>query len=177
MQEIADIIGCSLNTVVYWLKKGGISTRSRSEATYLKRNPHGDPFSFRLPTTPLEHELFGLGLGLYWGEGNKANQNSIRLGNTDPALIRNFICFLRTFFAIDITKLKFGLQVFSDIDPREALDFWIKQLNIHRDQINKPVVTKSGVVGTYHKKNQTGVLTVMFHNKKARDLLVGLLPM
>jgi len=177
VQEIADIFGCSPHKISYWIKKYNILTRSHSEATYAKRNPHGDPFSFRLPVSTKEGQLFGLGLGLYWGEGNKANKNSIRLGNTDPAIIRSFIQFLFIFFNIKMMDLKFGLQIFSDIDPELALDFWVKQLNILRSQINKPVVTRSGAVGTYRKKNQTGVLTVMYHNKKARDLLISLLPL
>ncbi len=177
MQEIADILGCSLHKVAYWVKKSGIRVRSRSEATYIKRNPNGDPFLFRLPVTQEESRLFGLGLGLYWGEGNRANTNSIRLGNTDPGIIKNFIYFLVLFFGIKKRTLKFGLQVFSDIDPESALDFWVKQLNIQRGQINKPIVTRSGAVGSYRKKNQTGVLTVMYHNKKARDLLMSLLPL
>jgi hypothetical protein len=163
--------------VDYWIKKYGIPVRTRSEATYVKRNPNGDPFIFHLPITSEENQLFGLGLGLYWGEGNKANANSIRLGNTDPAIIKNFMRFLFVFFAIEKADLKFGLQIFSDIDPELALDFWAKQLNILRSQINKPVVTASRAVGTYRKKNQTGVLTVMYHNKKARDLLISLLPL
>jgi hypothetical protein len=121
--------------------------------------------------------LFGLGIGLYWGEGTKANLNSVRLGNTDPLLIQKFIDFLVTFFCVEKKDLKFGLQLFTDIDLSSALDFWAKQLNIDRGQINKPVVTKSGAVGTYRKKSEYGVLTVMYHNKKLRNQLIDLLPM
>ncbi len=177
MQEIGDVLGYSLHTVSYWMKKHGISTRSRSEAIYAKRNPDGDPFSFKLPGAFEEIRLLGIGIGLYWGEGNKVDPNSIRLGNTDPELIRLFIEFLVVIFKIKREKLKFGLQVFSDIDPDSALDFWTKKLNIQRSQVNKPVVTISGSLGTYRKKSQYGVLTVMCHNKKLRDLLISLLPM
>lgn len=79
MQDIAKELGCSVNKVVYWMKRHGIKRRSWSEATYIKRNPKGDPFKFSEPRTVKDHELFGLGLGLYWGEGNKANNHAIRL--------------------------------------------------------------------------------------------------
>lgn len=177
MQEIANSFGFSLNTVSYWMQKYKIPIRSRSEATYVKRNPDGDPFFFKQPETPEDIQLFGIGIGLYWGEGNKKNLNSVRLGNTDPILIEKFMDFLVKIFGLNKTDLKFGLQIFTDIDPEEALDFWVKKLNIHRSQINKPVITKSGSVGTYRKKSQYGVLTVMYHNKKLRDLLVNLLPL
>jgi hypothetical protein len=175
--DIGKILGCSAHKVSYWMAKYSISLRTYSEATYVKRNPNGDPFVFRYPSNTKEAQLFGLGLGLYWGEGNKANLNSVRLGNTNPILIETFIDFLITFFQIEKKDLKFGLQLFSDMDPEEALDFWVKQLNIHRSQINKPVITISGSIGTYRNKSQYGVLTVMYHNKKLRDVLVGLLPM
>lgn len=177
MKEVADDLGCSLHKVAYWLEKHKISSRSRSEATYIKRNPDGDPFKLRSPATLEEAKLFGLGLGLYWGEGTKANKNSVRLGNTDPLLIKKFTEFLIKFFNIKKEDLKFALQIFSDINQELALDFWIKRLKIKRSQINKPVITKSRSLGTYKKKSKHGVLTVMYHNKKLRDFLINLLPM
>ena len=71
----------------------------------------------------------------------------------------------------------FGLQIFTDINSDIAMDFWIKKLKIKRSQFYKPIVTKSGSIGTYRKKSEFGVLTVMYHNKKLRNLLVSMLPM
>ena len=176
MQEIADLLGCSLHKVSYWMEKYEIKSRSRSDATYLKRNPNGDPFKFIPPKNLKEAQLFGLGLGLYWGEGTKANKNSIRLGNTDPYLIKRFMDFLIHFFSIKKDDLYFGIQIFTDINPRQAMDFWVKELKIKSSQFNKPIVTKSGSIGTYRKKSEYGVVTVMYHNKKLRDLLISLLP-
>src|SRR3989338_9051458 len=165
MQDIARYLKCSLHKVKYWMDKHVIQIRSYSDATYLKRNPNGDPFRFTSPKTPEESKLFGLGIGLYWGEGTKANQNSIRLCNTDPYLIAKFIEFLLTFFRIKKEDMTFVLQLFTDIDPKKAMDFWIKQLRINKHQFNKPVITISGSIGTYRKKSEFGVLTVMYHNK------------
>ena len=177
VKDIADYLHCSAHKVRYWMLKYNIHPRSHSEATYVKRNPDGDPFLFHKPEDTEEAALFGMGIGLYWGEGTKANLNSVRLGNTNPELIKRFMDFLVTFFQVEREDLKFGLQLFTDIDVEVALDFWIKKLNIHRCQIGKPVITKSGSIGTYRKKSQYGVLTVMYHNKKLRDLLMSLLPL
>lgn len=177
MQEIAEILGCSLHKVSYWMERRKLKKRKLSDAMYIKHNPDGDPFKFVFPTDSKNAQLFGLGLGLYWGEGTKANLNSVRLGNTDPRLIKRFIEFLIKFFQIKKGDLKFGLQIFSDINPRKAMDFWSKILKINKTQFNKPIVTKSGSIGTYRKKSDYGVLTVMYHNKKLRDLLVSLLPL
>ena len=173
---IAEKFGCSEHKVNYWLLAHNINKRSISEAVYAKHNPDGDPFKFTPPKNLEEAELFGLGLGLYWGEGTKANKNSIRLGNTDPKLIKKFMDFMVMFFNIDKADMHFSLQIFTDVDIKEAMDFWIKELRISRHQISKPVVTVSGSIGTYRRKSLYGVMTVMYHNKKLRDLLVGLLP-
>jgi len=62
--------------VCYWLQQWDIPKRSVSEALYVKHNPGGDPFSERnLDTGDLF--LFGLGLGLYWGEGTKSNKYAV----------------------------------------------------------------------------------------------------
>ena len=175
--EIAGLLKCSESKVNYWIRKYKIPKRSISDAIYIKHNPKGDPFRVNMPKNLEETKLFGLGLGLYWGEGNKANKNSIRLGNTDPKLIKNFIEFLIKFFSIKKSDLKFGLQIFSDIDVEVALDFWVKMLKIKKDQIGKPIITKSGSIGTYRKKSEYGVMTVMYHNKKMRNLLIDMLPM
>jgi len=172
MQEIAELLDYSLHKIAYWMKKYNIMVRSRSDAIYIKRNPDGDPFQVREPKNVEEAKLFGLGLGLYWGEGTKASLSSVRLGNTDPTLIKKFMEYLVDFFGVNISDLKFVLQIFTDINPEAAMDFWIKKLKISKEQFNKPIITKSGSLGTHRKKSEYGVLTVMYHNKKLRNIIV-----
>ena len=66
MQEIAEVLKCSLHKVSYWMDQYNIERRSISEANYVKYNPNGDPFKIRTPKTMKEAQLFGMGLGLYW---------------------------------------------------------------------------------------------------------------
>lgn len=172
-RQISSLLGCSENKVTYWLRKYSIKKRSISDAAYISWNPNGHPFAFQPPKTHKEWFLYGLGLGLYWGEGNKANKNTIRLGNSDPALVKTFIDFLTRMYRIDQTKLKFGLQIFSDTSPAKALTFWSKRLGIPKSRFYKPLVTKSGKVGNYKKKNEHGVLTVYFSNTRLRDMIVS----
>jgi len=176
MQDIANLIGCSLHKVKFWMERYEISRRSHSDAVYLSKHPNGDPFRFVPPKNVEEAKLFGLGIGLYWGEGTKANHTSIRLGNTDPLLIKKFIEFLVKFFRVKREDMRFGLQVFSDMDPDTAMDFWVKNLKIKRGQFWKTTVTRSGSIGTYRKKRQYGVVTVHYQNSRLRKLLGSLLP-
>jgi len=85
--EIATHFNCSQSKINYWLCKYNLPKRSISEALYLRHNPNGDPFTVRKISCHEDAFIFGLGLGLYWGEGNKKNGHSIRLGNTDVHLI------------------------------------------------------------------------------------------
>ena len=170
--QIATEFGCSQNKITYWLQKHGIRRRSISEGVYVRSNPEGDPFCFKAPKTDFDWFLYGLGLGLFWGEGNKVNKNSVRLGNTDLDLIRYFLLFMDHAYQIKKEKLRFGLQIFNDIPKEKALRFWITELGISRKQFQKVIITNSIRKGTYKKRSDYGVLTVYFSNTKLRDMIM-----
>jgi hypothetical protein len=172
-KQISHTLSCSENKVHYWLEKYKIRKRSISEATYIRANPNGDPFKFSKPKTLNEAFIYGLGLGLFWGEGNKVNTGAVRLGNTDPHLIKYFLLFLKKSYNIDINKLRFGIQIFNDTKPSQAIKFWCTNLEVSPEQFHKVVLTKQNKTGTYRKKMKNGVLTVYFSNKKLRDIIVG----
>ncbi len=180
VSEIGAVFKCSENRINYWLRKFNIQKRSLSDAMYLKNNPSGDPFLIKNPKTLEDAILMGLGLGLYWGEGNKKNKNSIRLGNTDPKLISKFIEFLTKIFGIRKTKLRFGLQIFNDMSPTDTLKFWLKELgefDISKEQFFKITVTPARSLGNYREKSKFGVLTVHFANTKLKKIIDSMLPL
>ena len=91
-------------------------------------------------------------------------------------MIVMFLRFLNELCGVEKSRLKFSLQLFSDIDPEAELKFWINQLGVEASQFYKITVTISGSLGTYRRKSKHGVLQVYFHNKRLRDILVGYLP-
>ena len=119
VHDIAQALNCSDGKINYWLEKHFIPKRSISDAIYTKHNPKGDPFSTQPLQTSKDAFLFGLGLGLYWGEGTKKNQGQVRLGNTDPYLVLTFLDFLRKFYRIDNSRLRFAIQIFTDMDQKK----------------------------------------------------------
>jgi hypothetical protein len=171
VSEIAEQLDCSEGKVNYYLKRHNIRKRTISEAVYQKHNPNGDPFKFVPPNTMPDMFLYGLGIGLFWGEGTKMNKFSLRLGNTDPHLIKNYLRFLKTIFNVDEKRLRFGLQIFSTMNSKEALQFWCKHLQVKPTKFYKITVTPPRGKGTYTRKIQHGVLTVYFNNKKLRDMI------
>lgn len=168
---IAKKYRCSEHKVNYWMKIHNIPKRTISSAIYQKWNPKGDPFTVRKLKTDKDLFLLGLGLGLYWGEGTKADKNSVRLGNSNPFLIRQFIAFLKQVYFIDESKLMFGIQIFNDLNPKKVLKFWKNFLAVKKEQFQKPVVSSIRGPGTYLHKAQYGVLTVYFNNTKLRNIL------
>lgn len=172
MQQIADEVGCSLNKVDYWMRKYGITRRSRSDAVYARHNPLGDPFTVKARLTPRERELFGIGIGLYWGEGTKANKTSVRLGNSDPGIILKFIEFLEIIYGVDRKDMRFGIQLFTDCSFEYAIEQWTSVLLVSPAQFYKPIRTISGKIGTYRNKNELGVVTLYYNNARLRDILV-----
>jgi len=174
MQEIAEFLGYSINKIDYWLAKYSIPKRSHSDATYVKYNRLVEPFQIKQNLTAKDEKLFGMGVGIYWGEGNKKSPNAVRVGNTDANLIRSFVKFLTNICGVKPEKIRYGLQLFTDVDESVALNFWQEQLDITRNQI-MPTISRinSGKIGTYRTKNQFGVMTVYVFNRKLRDWLVN----
>lgn len=173
VHDMSKTFKCSEGKINYWLQKYCIPKRSISEAVYAMNNPNGDPFSFQTPRTNESSFLLGLGLGLYWGEGTKKSLHAVRLGNTDPYLVKAFLVFLRKIYKIDDSKLHFALQIFTDMDQKKEEKFWREFLNVDAKQFYKTTNTRSGSIGTYRVKSEHGVLTVYFGNKKLRDILIG----
>ncbi len=176
VKQISVLLGCSANRVTYWMNVYGIKRRSISEAVYQRINPTGDPFTVIPPKNRKDAELFGMGVGLYWGEGTRANKYSVRLGNTDPLLLSTFMRFLIELYGVKKDDFHFGLQIFTDINPMQALKYWCDTLAVKSSQFYAIHTTISGSIGTYRKKSTYGVVTIYYHNKKLRDILVGLLP-
>jgi hypothetical protein len=105
MNDIAKKLECSIHKVVYWMEKYEIKRRSWSDATYIKRNPNGDPFMIKEIIDENDRFLLGLALGIYWGEGEKTTPNAIRVSNTDPYILQTFIKFLVKFCNLEERKL------------------------------------------------------------------------
>jgi hypothetical protein len=176
MAEISKFINVNIRQVDYWMKRYNIKSRSISEAIYQKHNKSGDPFKmakFASNKNIFKNKtfLFGLGLGLYWGEGAKRNIHSVRLSNSDPALIKKFIDFLVEIYGIDKNRLRFQLQTYDDLDLKRLVSFWTKYLSVKNTQFYKTTILVRRGVGTYSEKMKNGVIIVYFNNMKLKNLI------
>jgi len=173
--QIAAKFNCSQNKVSYHLNKCEIPKRTISEAMYEYKNPAGDPFSLLEPQTLEEGILFGLGLGLYWGEGTKRGNGGVRLSNSDPKLMRKFIEFLEKFFKIDKNRLKFSIQIPKDVSSKESIKYWSKELGIEKKYFYKPQIIQVRREGTYKYKKSYGTIILNFNNVKLKRIVCNMI--
>ena len=170
VSEIAKKLDVSTGSVNWWMAKYKIKKRNRSEANYAKYNKDGDPFKIKKIDNIEDAITYGFGLGLFWGEGNKISKTSLRLGNTDPDLLKAYIKFLRKVCQVKEEKIRFGLQLFNDSDQDEAMNFWLSALGVARSQFMETIsVVPPQGKGSYRKKNKLGVVTVYVNNIKLVD--------
>jgi len=172
MTEIAGLLKCSVHKVVYWMSKYKLPRRSLSQAVYLKSNPEGDPFKIKTILSKEEMFLFGLGLGIYWGEGDKISKNAIRVANTNPTIIKMFIKFLLNICNLKEYKLLFQIICFNDRDPLKAKEYWVNQLGISGERFGKIVQIPSQGKGTYKKKSNYGVCILTVSNIKLKPWIM-----
>ncbi len=172
MMDIARKLKVSPHKISYWMSKYKIKRRPPSEALYRKYNPGGDPFKLQTPNSIPRAFLYGLGLGLYWGEGNKADKYSVRVGATDPEMILIFRKFLERICGVPKRKFKYSLMCFKDTDPLIAKNFWVKKLKLKPEQIGKVTSLKPLGKGKYKKTSKCGVCTLYVFNIKLKKWIM-----
>jgi DNA-binding CsgD family transcriptional regulator len=171
IKKISVELGISEEKVKYYMRLYKIRVRTKSETAYLQ---HNKSFSPKQLESHRDYYLYGLGIGLYLGEGNKASEYSVRLGNTDPGIINLFVKFLVDICGVDKNEIKYGLQVFNDSDPDEALKYWMLQLNCDKTMFHKTIsVIPPQGKGTYRRKSTKGVLQVYVNNKRLKEWISG----
>ena len=172
MAEMGIILGCSQHKIAYWLSKHGIARRNRSDANYLKYNPDGDPFKIKHDLNSSEMFLYGLGLGIYWGEGAKTSKYSLRVSNTDVGIIKAFRQFLLNVCGLKLNKITYSIISFNDVDSNVARGYWSKQLGILPEKFGKITIIPKQGKGTYKKKSAFGVCTLQVSNIKLRKWMM-----
>lgn len=175
MTQISRILNCSPNKIVYWMNKYNLKRRNRSDANYLFKNPNGDPFDLSSikKLSKSNTFLYGLGIGLYWGEGEKTTKHSIRVTNSDPYVIIRFKEFLLKICNFQENRIGYSLICFNDINPHIAKKYWSKLLKISPDKFGKIVIIPSQGKGTYKKKSKYGVCTIYAGNIKLKSWLIN----
>ena len=174
LQEIATELGVSKGSVSTWVRDVDFEPRPRNRG-----HPAGPKHPMRLKREAelercrveaeewagelSERDLAMYALALYAGEGSKRD-GSIVFANSDPALMRIFIAWLRDEFELDESKFRVKLYLHADLDLGMAIDFWSDALGIPTDQFNKPY---RAVVDETMRLNRHvhGCASIVYHSR------------
>ncbi len=173
LSDVAKILNISVHKVVYWMSQYQIPRRRQSEANYLKHNPKGDPFEIKSVLSLQEEKLKSLALGIYWGEGSKADDHVVKVANTDTVLVRLFRDFLTRICGVLPEKIHYYLQLFKDNPLFESKRYWATQLRIDENRILVSNSLPSLGTGSYRRINNHGVMSICFFNTKLKAYVLG----
>lgn len=103
-----------------------------------------------------------VGLGLYWGEGAKAERCNLSISNSDPRVIRVAMRWFSVCLDVDEERFKPRLFISDAHRSREdvLLDFWSHELGIPREQFANTVYIRRGKKIYENHETYYGVLAL-----------------
>ena len=109
------------------------------------------------------NELFYLGLGIYWGEGTKAQSTSLAVTNSDPRIIKIMIRWFVECLGVQVTDLHPRVYISDNHQDREEklYEYWIHELGIPRSQFKKMIFLNKGKKIYENREMYYGVLTLL----------------
>ncbi|MEI6843544.1 MAG: helix-turn-helix domain-containing protein [bacterium] len=166
--QIKSEMGLSKSTLSGWLKNYPLSNEQIRKLRDLNpqriercRNTKAKKVEARLESvlnkvsrdiaTFSKRDLFIAGLFLYWGEGSKSERFTTALSNTDPAMLKFFLKWLKL-FNIDDEKLHITLQLYSDMNINKEIKYWSEELKLPKHLFKKPYVKTSTLAGLTYKR-------------------------
>ena len=171
VSEIAQFCSVSTRKVRDILTVNDIRLRNHSDAMYIKNNRSGDPFAILTTLTPEEDHLKAMALGLYLTEGSTKSKHSVRFSNSNPALVKIFVKFLKVICGVEADKIKMSLIVYPNISIKKTKEYWSQFLNLAVTQFTKTTVLKKRNHASSKKHSEIGTITIYVHNTK----LVGMI--
>lgn len=85
--------------------------------------------------------MFVAGVMLYWGEGSQwAGERIVDFANSNPAMIKVFIHFLREICGVEEKRLRCYLYCYSTQSVDDLIEFWSSLTVIPKVQFTKPYV-------------------------------------
>lgn len=120
-----------------------------------------------------DREVFLAGMFLYWGEGYKTSTVTMGIANTDPAMLRFCIRWLKVIGA-PIEKVKTKIHIYSDMDKKEAVSFWKKELNLPDVCFGQVYIKKSQLTGlTYKNGFGHGTCNLIIYNRDLKEYILS----
>ncbi len=165
-REIAEKLNFSLNAVYYTLRKHQVQRRSLKESAAASFANKPLSFTIKKKLTADDEKLLISGALLYWAEGYKTDKSpGIDFANSDVAMQKLFIKFLRVICGIDESRLRILLYTHSNKNKKNQMKFWSTQLAIPLTQFTNPYISPLGRLEK-NDKMPYGLVHVRYYDKK-----------
>ena len=113
---------------------------------------------------------------LYWAEGSK-ERNALQFVNSDPAMVRYFVHFLRRHYAVEDEAFKVACNLFADhIERQRQIEqFWLNTLGLPRSCLRKSTVNVYSKYSQKKRKNRLpyGTVRVCVHSTELVQQIYG----
>jgi transposase-like protein len=96
------------------------------------------------------------GCMLYWAEGAK-ERNQLQFCNSDPAMVRYFVDFLRECFALSDDEISIRCYLYADhlVEQARIEEYWLDALALPHTSLRRSIVN---VYSKYSKRKRVGNL-------------------
>ena len=165
-REIAKQLHYSIDAVYYVMRKYNIARRSSQLTNQFRLERQ--PASFKLKSTLTKKDTLLLisGCMLYWAEGYKTEKSAgVDFANSDPAMQKLFIHFLRHICGITESRIKIQLYSYHNADTQAKIQYWSTLLHVPTSQFTKPYINPKS---TLDKKGKMpyGLVHIRYYDKK-----------
>ncbi len=191
IKEIAGVVGVTKDTVSKWVRDLPMTDEQARhlEEEMFSRGHRGRMIGAKINkekklaridvarfeaeeriTELSKSELFCLGLGIYWGEGTKAENTALAVTNSDYRIIQVMIRWFTECFGVQMSDLSPRVFISNTHEDREEkiFEFWVEKLGIPRSQFKKMIFLEKGKKIYENREVYYGVLTL--HVARGTDL-------
>lgn len=116
-------------------------------------------------------ELFIAGFFLYWAEGGKTKPYTVTLANTDPAMIRFYLHWLKL-LKVPAEKMFVRLHLYSDMNIKNEVKFWSKALKIPEKRFKNPYIKKSKFSSIAYTTFGHGTCNIVLDNRDTAEYVL-----
>lgn len=203
--EILEKVSVAKSTLSLWLRSVNLSKRQKQRITQKKLTSahRGGLIRKTQRLTLTKHivgvaresvgkiskrELWLIGIALYWAEGAKEKEHhpgsGVRFSNSDPKMVKIFLCWLEEVGKISREDIKFSLFVHENHKDRipEIKSFWSKQIAFPESAIahvylkkHNPKTIRRNVGQTYQGLVQVNVRSSSTLNRKIAGWIEGVI--
>jgi DNA-binding XRE family transcriptional regulator len=171
IDEIAERLAISRTTIYYWVRDLPIERKPHpgwpASASYAAARSNRRRFKALRDAAYQEGSLefeelddnptFRDFVCMYIGEGYKRDRNRVAIGNSDPAVLRLAIRWMRLRSA---NALEFALQYHEDQDLASLRSFWAGELGIAPESIRLQRKSNSNGLAGRNWRSRHGVLSI-----------------